>query len=69
MDELVQLVVQKTGISEQQAQGAVNTVLDYLKDKLPAPVAGQIDSLIAGDSPSGSMEDITKGLGGLLSNK
>jgi hypothetical protein len=69
MDELVQLVVQKTGVSEQQAQGAVDTVLDYLKDKLPDPIAGQIDGLIAGDSPSGSMEDITKGLGGLLGNK
>ena len=66
MDELVKLVVQKTGISEEQAQGAVDTVIGYLKDKLPAPIAGQIDGLITGDSPSGSMEDITKGLGGLL---
>jgi len=69
MDELVQLVVQKTGISEQQAQGAVDTVLDYLKDILPAPIAGQIDGLIAGEGSTGSIEDITKGLGGLFGNK
>ena len=66
MDELVKLVVEKTGISEEQAQGAVDTVLDYLKDKLPAPIAGQIDGVIAGEGSTGSVEDITKGVGGLF---
>lgn len=66
MDELVNLVVERTGISEEQAQGAVDTVLDYLKDKLPAPIAGQIDGLIGGEGASGSVEDITKGVGGLF---
>jgi hypothetical protein len=69
MDELVKLVVQKTGISEQQAQTAVDTVIGYLKDILPDPIAGQIDGLIADEGSSGSIEDITKGLGGLFSNK
>ena len=69
MDELVQLVVQKTGISEEQAQGAVDTVLDYLKDILPAPIAGQIDGLIAGEGSTDSIEDIAKSLGGLFGNK
>jgi hypothetical protein len=69
MDELVKLVVQKTGISEQQALTAVDTVIGYLKDILPDPIAGQIDGLIADEGSSGSIEDITKGLGGLFSNK
>ena len=69
MDELVKLVVDKVGISEQQAEMAVNVVLDYLKDKLPEPIAGQLDGLIAGDESSGSIEDITKGLGGLFGDK
>ena len=34
MDELVKLVSQKTGISEQQAKAAVETVLNFLKQKL-----------------------------------
>ena len=48
MDELVKLVSQKTGISEQQAKAAVETVLTFLKQKLPAPIAGQIDGLLKG---------------------
>ena len=69
MDELVALVVQKTGISESQAQMAVETVIGYLKDKLPEPLAGQIDGLLEGESEAGSLDDITKGLGGLLGKK
>ena len=62
MDEIVKLVVQKTGISEEQARGAVTTVINFLKQKLPAPVAGQIDGVLAGSGVS----DALKGLGGLL---
>jgi hypothetical protein len=69
MDELVKLVVQKTGISEKQAQTAVDTVIGYLKEILPAPIASQIDGLIAGEGSSGSIDDIAKGLGGLFGNK
>ena len=67
MDEIVDLVVKKTGISEAQAKVAVETVVNFLKDKLPGPLAGQIDGLIGGKGSAGSVEDIAKGLGGLLS--
>jgi hypothetical protein len=70
MDELVKLVSQKAGISQEQAKAAVSTVLDYLKQKLPAPVAGQIDGLLAGGSgAAGSIGDVAKGLGGLFGKK
>ena len=62
MDEIVKLVVQKTGISEDQARTAVTTVVNFLKQKLPAPIAGQIDGLLAGSG----VNDALKGLGGLL---
>ena len=62
MEELVKLVSQKTGISPDQARLAVETVLGFLKQKLPAPVAAQIDSLLAG----GHMPDLGKGIGGLF---
>jgi hypothetical protein len=62
MDELVKLVSQKTGISEEVARTAVETVIGYLKEKLPDPIAGQIDSVLSG----GDLEDVVKGLGGLL---
>ncbi len=64
MDELVKLVSQKTGLPEAKAKVAVELVVDYLKQKLPPPVAGQIDGLLSGNT--GSMGDVAKGLGGLL---
>ena len=62
MDEIVKLVVAKTGISEEQARGAVTTVINFLKQKLPAPIAGQIDGVLAGSG----VNDALRGLGGLL---
>ena len=59
MDELVKLVSQKAGISEDQARIATETVLDFLKDKLPPQFAGQIDTILSGG-------DISKSLGGLF---
>jgi hypothetical protein len=65
MDELVKLVSKKAGIPEAQSKIAVETIVKFLKQKLPKPLAGQIDTLLAG----GKIEDITKGLGGLLGKK
>ena len=65
MDELVKLISERTGIPAEQARTAVETVLGYLKEKLPAPIAGQIDGVLAGSAVS----DAVKGLGGLLGKK
>ncbi len=51
MEELVKLVTQKTGISADQAQQAIQTVLDFLKQRLPAPIASQIDTVLKGGAP------------------
>lgn len=48
MDELINLVVQKTGLPREQAKAAVETVIGFLKQKLPGPVAAQIDGLLGG---------------------
>jgi hypothetical protein len=66
MDELVQLVSEKTGLSEEQSKMAVEIVLDYLKNRLPEPVAGQIDGLLTGEGAGGGLGGIAQGLGGLL---
>ena len=42
MNGLVQLIVEKTGISQILAMTVVNIVVDYLKRTLPAPVGDQI---------------------------
>ncbi len=65
MDELIKLVVKKTGISEEQAKKAIETVIGFLKTKLPAPIAGQLDGILKGEGGSG----IAGGLGNLLGGK
>ncbi len=66
MDEVVKLVANKANISEEQARTAVNVVLDVLKNRLPAPLAGQIDAALEG---KGAAEGIAKGLSSMLGNK
>ena len=63
MDELVKLVSKKTGIPEEQAKQAVAVVIGFLKKKLPAPVAGQIDGLLAGGGPSSALGGVMGMLG------
>ena len=65
MDELVKLVVERTGIPEVQARQAVETVLGFLKQKLPAPLAGQIDGLLASGAAA-NLDNLAQGLGGLF---
>ena len=67
MDELVKIVSKKTGISEALAKQAVEIVIGYLKRKLPAPVASQIDGILGGGTSQ--VADVAKGLGGLLKKK
>jgi hypothetical protein len=67
MEELIKQVTAKTGISEDQARSAVATVVGFLKDKLPAPIAGQIDSVIGGgEATSGGLGDMAAKVGGIF---
>ncbi len=61
MEELVNLVAQKTNLPPDQARQVVQTVLDFLKQQLPAPLAGQLDALLGGGGGQ-----LAQGLGGLL---
>jgi hypothetical protein len=62
MEELVKLVAEKTGLSKEMSEQAVKIVLDYVKKKLPKPVAMQVDAVLG----AGSAADM---LGGLLGGK
>jgi hypothetical protein len=68
MDELVQLVSEQTGLSEEMSRQAVEIVMGFLKDKLPAPIAGQIDNLLDG-ADLDDLGDLAQGLGGLFGQK
>ena len=45
MEELVTMIMQRTGISHDQAQKAATTTINYLKDRLPSSVSSEINSL------------------------
>jgi polyhydroxyalkanoate synthesis regulator phasin len=62
MQKLIDIVVQKTGLSQEQAQAAVQAVLDELKSRLPASIAGQLDALIEGGGSGleGEVENLAK---------
>jgi hypothetical protein len=45
-EQVINLIVKKTGITQENAQKAVLVVFDFLKTKLPAPIASQVDSFL-----------------------
>ena len=68
MDELINLVVQRTGISQEQARKAVEVVVGELKNRLPAPIASHVDAFLAGGM-SGGMNTVAAEAGEMLKGK
>lgn len=48
MDDIVRMVKEKAGISDDAAQKAVNTVVGFIKGKLPGNLSSQIDGIVSG---------------------
>jgi hypothetical protein len=78
MDELVKQITERTGISESQAKTAVDTVVGFLRTRLPESIGGHLDSVIAGGGGvvgdlAGKAGDVAGnvlgGLGGMLGGK
>jgi hypothetical protein len=70
--EIAELVTKKVGIPKDKAQLAVDVVLNFLKEKLPPTVAGQLDAVLAGNldlSDGIGLDDAAGLLGGLLGGK
>jgi hypothetical protein len=75
MEQLIKTVTEKAGISEAQAKTAVESVLTFLKDKMPAGIGSQVESFVKGGgtnesngSPGSAFGSITgklKGTSGL----
>ena len=67
MEELIKRITEKTGISEDQARTAVTTVSSFLKEKLPAPLAGQVDNALSGaGGMSDKLGDLASKAGGIF---
>ena len=70
MEQLIATVAEKAGIDKEQAKSAIEAVMGFLKGKLPASLAGQLDGLVKGgeegEGESGKLGAIAKGIGGLF---
>ncbi len=64
IDELVKRVSEKTGLAEEQSRQAADAVLGFLKERMPEPIAGQIDNFVSGEG--GGITDTISGLAGGL---
>lgn len=62
MEELINQVAQRTGLAPDKARLAVETVLNFAKSRLPAPIATQLESALAGGG-GGAFADAAKGVG------
>lgn len=48
MDDLIKLIVEKTGISEDVAKNIPAVVMEFVQTKLPEPFASQVAGLLGG---------------------
>ena len=69
MDELIAAIEERTGLPADKARGAAEAAISFLKDKLPDPIAGQIDGFLSGQSDNiadavGDAADKLKGMFG-----
>jgi len=62
-EQLTNLIVKRTGITQEQAQKTALVVFDFLKTKLPAPIASELEFFFTGGTP------ITEQTGGFLKSK
>ena len=65
VDQLIQSIAERTGISVEQARQATNMVLGFLKEKLPEPIASHVESLLGSHGSAGSADQVSDVLGGL----
>jgi len=57
MDQVIRMIQDRTGIDADQARTAATTVVGFLKDKLPGPIASQVDGVMnGGDGGSSPMD-------------
>jgi uncharacterized protein (DUF2267 family) len=66
MNELIEQLKSRVGLDDMKANSAAQTVIEFLKQRLPAPIASQVDSALAG---GGSMEGMKDALGGVFGKR
>ena len=62
MDELVKVISERTGLPADQARGAAETAIDFIKGRLPEAMRGYVDTALN----SGMIDDVAGQAGGML---
>jgi hypothetical protein len=62
---LIEQLKSRVGLDDDKAQSAAQTVIEFLKQRLPAPVASQLDNALSG----GAAEGIKDKIGGVFGRK
>lgn len=65
MNELIEQLKSRVGLDDDQARSAAQTVVEFLKQRLPSSVGSHLDTVAAG----GSAEGLKEKLGGILGKK
>jgi hypothetical protein len=65
MDELINQITSRTGISQEQARQAVDIAVSFIKTKLPEPLASQVDNFLTGGDPADMLDQVQEQLGNL----
>lgn len=67
MNELLEQLETRVGLSPAQAKQAADTVLGFMKSRLPAPIASQIDGVLGQKGGTGAgLGGIAKDIGGMF---
>ena len=53
MDELIELLKSRIGLDDDEARSATEMILQFLKQRLPAPMANQLESALSGPASEG----------------
>ena len=76
MNELVQIIMQKTGLSQDKAQEVVDTVVTHLKGRLPEALTSHLSAFLSSSGDTGATagiadkaKSVVAGLGGLFGKK
>jgi len=65
MNELIEQLKSRVGLDDSKANSAAQTVIEFLKQRLPGPIASQLDSAVAG----GGVEGIKDKIGDVFGKK
>ena len=76
MNELVQIIMQKTGLSQDKAQEVVDTVVTHLKGRLPEALTSHLSAFLGNSGDAGATagiadkaKSVVAGLGGFFGKK